>query len=318
MGCPAGNTLTHLVEGSLPGVEKAALLEHLDECGACRFVVAALARDRSIDGVSPTVAAPGTPATELARRVQVGRYVVVEKIGAGGMGVVYAAYDPLLDRKVAIKLLRLDWAAGALAEGRARLIREGQVMARLQSPNVITVLDVGSWGDRDFVAMELIDGCTLGQWLRQRPRTWQATLGALVEAGRGLDAAHTAGLVHRDFKPDNVLCSRAGRVLVTDFGLARLDGEGPAPVELPAGAAPAPLPATPVQTRSGALVGTPAYMAPEQLEGGPVDARSDQFSFCVTAFEALAGTRPFSGRSLPQLVEEMRALRPTRSCASPR
>ncbi len=300
MACPAEESLSELVAGSLEGEARTSLLAHLDGCGSCRFVVAALAQ--STPGWSATAASGRLDDIgDIAPGTELGRYVIVEKLGAGGMGVVYAAHDPVLDRKVAVKLLRGDWVSGrAVDEGRARLLREGQIMARLSSAQVVMVLDVGTWRGRDFVAMELIDGTTLKGWLRAEPRSVEAVLSALHDAGRGLSVAHEAGLVHRDFKPDNVLVSRAGRVLVTDFGLARAvadphsDGKTGAATSL-------------LQTQSGAVVGTPAYMAPEQIEGGAVDAGSDQFSFCVTAYEALSGARPFVASTLLGLLDEIRA-----------
>jgi tetratricopeptide (TPR) repeat protein len=256
-----------------------------------------------------THAAPESPPARptaddapLARGATVGRYRIVDIVGVGGMGVVYAAFDPELDRKVALKLLRTD-VAGAVDEPRrrdlrARLLREAQAMARLSHPDVIAVHDVGTFGDQVFIAMELVDGGTLAGWLRERPRGWREVLRKFVRAGRGLAAAHAAGLVHRDFKPDNVLVGVDGRVRVTDFGLARpaLDSDG---------AAPAPAsPSTPLDvtlTRTGALVGTPAYMAPEQMDAALTDARSDLFSFSVALWEALYCARPFDGDTLEAL-----------------
>src|SRR5262249_54935583 len=159
--------------------------------------------------------------TPLERGAIIGRYVVLGQLGQGGWGIVYAAFDPELDRKVAIKLIRPEAAdrLGAQA-GRARLLREAQAMARLSHPNVIAVHDVGTLGDKVFVAMDFVDGSTLKQWLTNEPRSWRQVLAIFLQAGRGLAAAHTAGLVHRDFKPENVLVGRDGRVYVVDFGLA--------------------------------------------------------------------------------------------------
>src|SRR5262249_2612520 len=149
-------------------------------------------------------------------------YVLLDPLGAGGMGVVYAAIDPELDRKVALKLLQPELAdSSASAEARARLLREAQAMARLRHPNVISVYDVGTHEGEVFVAMDFIDGGTLRQWLHARPRKVAEILSVFLGAGRGQSAAHAAGLVHRDFKPDNVLIGRDGRVLVADFGLVR-------------------------------------------------------------------------------------------------
>ncbi|MCA9693542.1 MAG: serine/threonine protein kinase, partial [Myxococcales bacterium] len=229
-----------------------------------------------------TLAADGgaaqLPATALQRGDSIDRYLILARLGEGGMGLVYAAHDPELDRKVAIKLLRGDPTdSGA----RDRLLREAQAMARLSHPNVITVHDVGTARGHVFVAMEYVEGGTLGTWLEEQERGWRAVLDVFLAAGRGLAAAHEAGLVHRDFKPDNVLLERDGRVRVADFGLARY-GLGAAPTHPPAPAeAPTDMTRTGVSlntklTITGATVGTPAYMAPEQLGGVDVDARADQ------------------------------------------
>src|SRR3954453_18295126 len=167
---------------------------------------------------------PRQPGEPLPRGSAVGRYVVLERIGSGGMGVVYAAYDPELDRKVALKLLRPD-RAGAVGEAALRLQREAQAIARLSDPHVVAVYDAGTLGEQVFVAMEFVEGRTLREWLKAEPRSWSEILKAFLAAGRGLAAAHDAGLVHRDFKPDNVLLGGDGRVKVADFGLARPVGE---------------------------------------------------------------------------------------------
>jgi hypothetical protein len=231
------------------------------------------------DGAAVTLAAQRRAAGDT-----IGRYRIDGVLGEGGMGVVYRAHDLDLDRPVAIKRLRPE-----LRGAQERLLREGQAVARLRHPHVITIFDVGVDGDDLFIAMELVDGRTLRGWLREAARPWREVLGVAVAAGRGLAAAHRAGLVHRDFKPDNVLVGHDGRVVVGDFGLARLD---------PAGAAAPGDPALEL-TRTGAVAGTPAYMSPEQFAGQPVDARSDQFSFCVTLWEALYGARPFADAAEP-------------------
>lgn len=248
------------------------------------------------------------PGDELPCGAAIGRYVVLNKLGAGGMGVVYAAYDPELDRKVAIKLLHSEANDGQASQGKARLLREAQAMARLAHPNVVAVYDVGTLGERVFLAMEFIDGCTLTAWLQAQPRRRDEILEKFTAAGRGLIAAHTAGLVHRDFKPDNVLIGRDGRARVTDFGIARsIERPG-----APASGTPSPERAVEALvgpdgqaqalglplTRHGALLGTPRYMAPEQFRSAAVDARTDQFSFCVALYEALHGVEPFSGDTL--------------------
>jgi eukaryotic-like serine/threonine-protein kinase len=186
-----------------------------------RTLVAAL--DATRPYADPAPAAP--PARAFERGDQIEQFLVIEKIGEGAMGVVVSAYDPGLDRKVAIKLLKLDVPDEAAARnGRAWLLREAQAMARLSHPNVVTVHAVGTTRDAVFVAMEFIDGPTLAAWLAERPRPWPEVVEVFVQAGRGLEAAHAAGLVHRDFKPDNVLIRRDGRVCVSDFGLASTSG----------------------------------------------------------------------------------------------
>jgi tRNA A-37 threonylcarbamoyl transferase component Bud32/tetratricopeptide (TPR) repeat protein len=284
----------------------------------------------------------------LARGTALGRFVVLGLVGRGAMGEVYGAYDPDLDRKIAIKLLRARAdRTGDTPERRARLMREAQATAKISHPNVVVVYDAGTFGDRVFIAMEFVEGCTLRYWLQEKDRTWQEILEAFLAAGRGLAAAHDKEFVHRDFKPDNVMVAHGGQVRVMDFGLARLAGNG-----LAAGAADAsaearadeavirelavestfdPI-ATPVVGRplsggalasptttqafrdkitvTGALLGTPAYMSPEQFMSRPADARSDQFSFCVALHEAIYGARPFGGRTIEELASNVVAGRP--------
>jgi tetratricopeptide (TPR) repeat protein len=240
--------------------------------------------------------------TPLRRGTSIARYVVIDTLGAGSMGVVHLAYDPELDRKVAIKLLRPSARVGTAAIARERIVREAHALAKLDHPNVVSVHDVGVLDDRVWIAMEYVDGDTLRAWLAV-PRDVQTKLAVLVAAGRGLAAAHAAGFVHRDFKPDNVMVGRdpraAGsipRVRVTDFGLARRVGHsGSTPTD-------GDLVVSDALTKTGALVGTPRYMAPEQLCGKSVDAAADQFAWCVTAFEALWGQRPFEGETLAELA----------------
>jgi len=240
----------------------------------------------------------------LTRGAPVGRFIVIERIGAGGMGEVLAAYDPELDRRVAIKLLRSDSSGARLSElAHKRLLREAQAMAKLSHPNVITVYEVGTLGNRVFIAMEFVDGCTLTQWLRKKRPSWREIVDTYVRAGRGLEAAHDAGLVHRDFKPDNVLVGEGGRVRVTDFGLVAAAGESAAPAPDSEESAGSPLSAS--LTRTGSVMGTPIYMAPEQHRGQVVDGRADQFSFCVALYEALYGERPYAGANLAELQESL-------------
>jgi tetratricopeptide (TPR) repeat protein len=298
MTCPSEDTLLLFLGGQLPAPDAAAVERHVDECAACSELLAAVGRGLSLDGQpSAPPADPGEPtnggATRAlhARATSVDRYILLGPLGAGGMGVVYAAYDAELDRRIALKLLRPDREGTArVAETQARLLREAQALARLQHPNVVAVYDAGTFGDEVFVAMELVDGVTLARWLRDERRSWRDIVGVFAQAGAGLAAAHAAGLVHRDFKPDNVLVGKDGRARVVDFGLAR----PPLPLADAAAAEPAPQPEPPeaALTRTGAVMGTPAYMSPEQRRGAAADARTDQFSFCVALHEALHGARP--------------------------
>jgi tetratricopeptide (TPR) repeat protein len=231
---------------------------------------------------------------QLTRGTLVGRYVVLDVLGEGGMGVVYAAFDPELDRKVAVKLLQAK-AGGSVSGGQAWLTREAQAMARLSHPNVIAVYDVGSLpGDRVFVAMELVDGGTMRTWL-DTEHPWRDVIAVMRAAGGGLAAAHAAGLVHRDFKPDNVLIGKDGRVRVMDFGLARLDTNSVRDSDLSIEKY------SPLQERltvAGTVVGTPAYMAPEIYREEPAGPSSDQFAFGVTLYEALYRARPYTKKEL--------------------
>jgi len=227
----------------------------------------------------------------LERGVLVGRYIVLGWLGEGGMGTVAAAYDPELDRKVALKLVRADPGG----EDAARLLREARALAKFSHPNVVAVHDVGESDTDVYLAMELVDGVTLGEWIREK-RPWREIVRVFVAAGRGLAAAHVAGLVHRDVKPSNILLGVDGRVRVVDFGLARTTRS------LQAAGVPGPrLGPVDVVVTAAEWIGTPAYMAPEQFAGGTVDARADQWAFCVALHEALWGVRPFLGNDDEQI-----------------
>ena len=212
---------------------------------------------------------PPEPVDELPPETLVDRYQIEYRLGAGGMGVVYAARDIHLGRLVAIKLVgpRIESASG-----QARLVREAQAMAKLRHPNLAVVHDIGASADRLFVVMELVDGGTLADWQKDRPRTWREIIGVYLQAARGLAAAHAAGFIHRDFKPENVLVGTDGIARVSDFGVAALRGE-----------------------EESAIVGTPGYIAPEILRREAADERADQFSFCVALYAALYGVRPLAG-----------------------
>ncbi len=302
MTCPDSETLARYAEASLEGAAAESIRQHVDGCPSCRELLVTLVRSShpSPGPLSDTPWDVPTPGMML------GRYRVTGTRGAGGMGVVVAAYDPQLDRQVALKLLRPD--LDGEEKGRLRLVREAQLMARVRHPNVVTVHDVVVEHERVFIAMELVEGQTLLDWLEAKARSVDEVLHVFRAAGLGLAAAHDAGVVHRDFKPDNVLVDSSGQVLVSDFGLAW--SQAVSEVSFSAAAAS---PSLGVSRRSAAI-GTPAYMAPEQLMGEPVDARADQFSFCVALFEALEGERPFEGATAAALLESvssgrMRAIR---------
>src|ERR1700722_14732513 len=242
----------------------------------------------------------GEPALSAAT---MGRYLVLERIGEGGMGVVYKAYDPGLDRRVALKGLRQS--PDGIGSDEERLVREGKAMAQLAHPNVVAVYDVGVHDERVFVAMEFVEGQTLRAWLEPR-RSLSEVLAMFVQAGRGLCAAHDAGFVHRDFKPDNVLVGNDGRVRVVDFGLARPSTrEGPTSDRVPSAHDPAAS-VDASMSEHASLAGTPRYMPPEQLSGERLDARADQFAFCASLWEAVFGQPPFEAPNLLLLLDTLR------------
>jgi len=278
--CPTDQVL----EEHASGQHSDEIAEHARTCDDCAARLRRMQDTRPEPAASRAAAAPAYPPG-----TQIARFELAEKLGEGGMGVVYIARDPTLDRKVAIKLLH---RADDSAESHARLLREAQAMAKLSHPSVVTVYEVGVHDGQVFLAMELVAGTTAKGWLAKAKRTWREIRDAFLEAGRGVAAAHAAGFVHRDFKPDNVLISDDGRVRVTDFGLARAVGSsGRAKTSDPVRPAHASLLASPI-TLEGSVVGTIAYMSPEQFAGGTVDPRSDIYSFCVTLYEALYGARP--------------------------
>ena len=250
---------------------------------------------------SETAARSDGPALRAGNLID--RYLVLGHIGSGGLGDVYAAYDTELERKIAIKLLRTHAgpAATGLGDLHARALREAQALARLRHPNVVTVYDVGTHEEEIFLAMELVDGLTISGWLQARDRNWREIRDVFVQAGRGLAAAHAAGLVHRDFKLGNVLVGADGRVVVLDFGLARaLDVGSPAtdPMTPTAMGEDAPsLLLSGELTDTRMILGTPQYLAPELWNGQPATARSDIFAFCVALYRCLYGMYPFAAKT---------------------
>jgi serine/threonine protein kinase len=307
------NTAVEFLEGTLPEADQARVEAHAARCHDCRQHLAALGRMESQDDQVPTAPLGQEAHIALERGEKVGQFEILSRIGSGGMGVVFAAYDPRLGRKVALKLLRSPRDSGlSVSDAQRRFLREAQAMAQLSHPNVIAVYDVGRYKSEVYIAMELVEGETLTRWLRRWKRPWREILDKFLAAGGALAEAHGSGLAHRDFKPDNVLVGSDERVRVMDFGLVRslffdvpqAGGDGQAPAGTPRASMLGH-----ALTRTGALMGTPRYMAPEQLEGGETEARSDQFSFCVALYEALYGQHPFEGDTAMGLDADSR-LRP--------
>jgi tetratricopeptide (TPR) repeat protein len=246
--------------------------------------------ETTVEGRVGAATARDAVADPLVPASRIGRYAVTGTLGHGGMGVVVAARDDELGRPLAIKLLHPD-ARGDTAVATARLEREAQAMAKLSHPNVVTVYEVGRWEGRPFIAMELVDGETLRDWRMEKERPWRDALRVAIGAGRGLAAAHAVGLVHRDFKPENILIGSDGRPRVSDFGLVSAsttpDDDMPATGDS--------------NMTRGSFLGTPAYMSPEQWRGDAIDARTDQFAFAVVCWELLWGKRPFVGETRGEL-----------------
>lgn len=300
--CPDEGLFALMLQGELAGPERLELEDHLDGCPMCAQLMVELAQ--------VFFPADEDEADEVERLDRIDHYQVRGILGRGGMGAVYEAFDTELERKVALKLLRADMIE---LEQRAaysqRMWREARVLASLNHPNVLTVHDVGQWRDQVYIVTELIDGQTFGQWLEQERPDWRQIIEAFAQAGRGLEAAHEAGLIHRDVKLENLMMTRQGRVVVMDFGLARMSrAEDPerfdaetARLSAAPGRAVKPGAALTL-TGSGVIMGTPAYMSPEQHLGGVVDARTDQFSWAVALFEAVYGQRPFEGDSISALM----------------
>ncbi|WP_394828631.1 protein kinase domain-containing protein [Pendulispora albinea] len=307
MQCPTHEDFAALLEGHLAIASQALIEAHLAECTVCDEAWGLLVRESMKSDplaprsppLKPTMSDPSLPAPsaskgELRAGTYVGRYLVIDVIGVGGMGSVYRAYDAKLNRNVAVKLIHVEPRLVGEASSRSRLLREAQALAQMDHPHIVSVFDVGEFREQVFFAMELIEGSSFRDVLRRREHDRRSLLRLLEQAGCGLAAAHAAGLVHRDFKPENVLIDANQHAKVVDFGLARAvetyEAEDLVTVS----------PEASISllerriTETGVRIGTPAYMAPEQYLGSRIDARADQFSFSIVAYEALFGRHPFS------------------------
>ncbi|MCP4448332.1 MAG: serine/threonine protein kinase [Myxococcales bacterium] len=291
------NQVVALVHGRLTGAPLREVQEHLDNCLDCLDLVG-MFQQTTQDDTGDRGFVPLTESLQIDLNAppgsKIGRYEVIRSLGRGGMGVVYLARDPELERAVALKLVRPSLQEDERANHfERRLVREAKAMAKLSHPNVLTIYDVGLHGAQVFLASEWIDGCTLDEWMANGTHRWRSIVKRFTSAARGLAAAHRAGLVHRDFKPSNVMLGKDDRVHVFDFGLVKATHSGVGDIT--------------TQLSGQFVVGTPAYMAPEQMTGKAADERSDQFSFCVALYEALAGRRPFSGRNITELLTNISA-----------
>jgi hypothetical protein len=309
-GCLDDSAVVALLTGEVDAARRAAMVDHADGCDRCRALLGAAvvaarraptppaATTATTDVVDPGAAlhAPTEPmAAPLMPGAHVGRYRILGPLGRGGMASVFRAHDPELAREVAVKMVATGTAPGSRAD--ERLQREAQALAQLAHPNVVRVFDVGSHGAAVFVAMELLGGPTLQAWQQAERPSSQRVLAVLVDVGRGLAAAHRAGLVHRDVKPSNVIVVDGDQPRLIDFGLARIAIQPPGAIDDGGGSDLAATALTAALTEAHSIVGTPAYMAPEQHRGGAVTAAADQFSFCVVAYEMLYGERPFAGET---------------------
>lgn len=304
--CLTNDAVLDYVEGRIDAAERARVDAHLSTCPTCRALVAELARDDALEPMSRWLT-PGT---------QVGRFRITGLRGRGGMGVVYEAYDADLHRTVALKLVAIAPRGEEVERLRARLLAEARGLAKVSHPNVVAVFEAGTHDGEVYLAMELVDGLTLGDWCEVEPRATAEIIAVLSGAGRGLAAAHRAGLVHRDIKPDNVLVTPSNEAKVVDFGLVQASGARNARTEH-VKASLRPLSWT---TGTDFTVGTPAFMAPEQHLGRAVDPRTDQFSFCLVAYEALFGVAPFVGATDAERLTAIRngPAEPPSGRASPR
>ncbi|MDX2086503.1 MAG: serine/threonine-protein kinase [Kofleriaceae bacterium] len=304
MACPEPRAFSDFVEGRLDAAARGALELHVDTCESCRIALSETGRARRRSR------SEGARAEEVPRLPEagdvVGRYTIVGRLGEGAMGVVYLARDPELDREIAIKVVQPRLGEPEQELVQQRMLREGRLLARIDHANVVRVFDVGRWRGAVFVALERVHGESLRGWLAREKRSAREIVTVFRQCAAGLAAAHAAGVIHRDVKPDNVIVDDAGHARVSDFGLARIasDEVGVEPDALDAGSVDVQL------TRTRGTVGTPAYMAPELHLGGAADERSDQFALCTALAEALSGQRPFAGDEEKTVVEAMRAERP--------
>ncbi|HAA58423.1 MAG TPA: hypothetical protein DCE42_26910 [Myxococcales bacterium] len=307
--CPDENTIVSLLEGTLSEDQIAQVEFAIDRCPDCQELMVELAHMLDLPQPSLTNTAPQeTPKKEPAQEQvfvhNIGRYRILNTLGKGGMSVVYEAYDEPLHRRVALKVTRPDIFSEHLRESLfARLLREGRLLAQLQHPNIPVVYEVGEWDNQIYMAIQLVRGQTLRAWTKQRDADWREILRHYMEAGKAIEAAHQAGIIHRDIKPDNILIDDMDRVFLVDFGLARATPSSKRSL-LPF--TPKPVisaidhPKMPYATKTGIMLGTPAYMSPEQFYGQDADERSDQFSFCFALYEALCGMSPYGGADLQE------------------
>ncbi len=299
--CPSEEVFTSLLAGELDPDARRALDLHLDRCAACTQLIIDLAEFSSpLEGEQPEKLEPSKQPTTPS--LQIGeRYTIMRMIGRGGMGSVYEAFDKSLGRKVAIKVLRADLIEpDRREEHSARLLREARLLAAVYHPNVLNVYDVGVWNEQVFMAIQYIEGTTLGEWIRSSSPDWRNILEIYLKVGDGLAEAHKRGLVHRDIKPENILIDSTGRAWLADFGLACAIGGDVAVEGIEGSKGSAELMRSAI-THTGAVIGTPAYMAPEQHLGARTDERTDQFSFAAAIFESLYHTRAFAGRTRQEL-----------------
>ncbi|MBL4633473.1 MAG: serine/threonine protein kinase [Kofleriaceae bacterium] len=295
MTCPNNNRINEFVSGVLKGAPLVTIEEHIDQCMSCRELVSVLTklRQEMLESQEFRVDEVAWPVPE--------RYEISHLLGRGGMGSVFLAKDRKLRRNIALKMMRPQrYGDSDTTKMQERFVQEAQNMAQISHPNVVTIHDYGHHEGYAYIAMEYVDCQSLSEWLREGTPSLEKITSVLLQAGEGLVAAHEAGLIHRDFKPDNVLVAKDGRVLITDFGLS----SGAA---IPLGRETGVSDNLIGLTQTGMMLGTPIYMAPEQHRGEVADERSDQYSFCASFYEALAGSNAFAGDSSKGLAANKQA-----------